>query len=599
MVKQASSGNSIRSLLCRCGAGALLCSAAVHSQLLWAADNHDYDDLALRLALAVSMGLLLAAVFQWFLYKIIQRRNAAPDSTVDQICLALWPGMLILFQGVHPALAWIGLALSLLLLTRLLLQRRLDLSWPKIFKKFALFMLLVFIGVVLAAVVGEIFLREAILLGPDFDFSPNGERTHKTIPLAGAAAGMRYHFWRTPHQPDAIRILLLGDSITYGAGIRDANMIYVNQLENILKDSGGKYELSVVSQCGREVDDHLRQLRRYGPDYKPDIIVYQWYCNDITIGKHGMPWPEKIWMEDMPGHEWLMEHSYLWYFLVKKFRSVGHRSFVDYLLNDYPPGSDNWTRFSLCFREFLGEATSLAKRVIVVMYPAMPYGGVSKQDYSLLPLENRVKHEVDSGFVEIPAKYLPRMVGAEIKDTGSATGVARFAAKGPQNRGFLLFGPYVPLSKGKFKVVFRLKTAGAAKDAVARIEVVADKGKAVLAARDLHGGDFKTANRYQEFELDFKTADDRYEDAEFRLLNYGNADIWVDNLRFYWPLESRVEFVDLIDDLQGLRTWVTPYDGHPSERAHGIVAKTLAKVITQKELPAPGATQHTKAAAVH
>lgn len=86
---------------------------------------------------------------------------------------------------------------------------------------------------------------------------------------------------------------------------------------------------------------------------------------------------------------------------------------------------------------------------------------------------------------------------------------------------WVIFGPYQPLARGKYCATFRLKVNNlAGDDALAEIDVAARHGKKRLALRGLTVKDFRQADDYQDFPLEFHLLQDENE-VEFRVSTSG------------------------------------------------------------------------------
>ncbi len=100
------------------------------------------------------------------------------------------------------------------------------------------------------------------------------------------------------------------------------------------------------------------------------------------------------------------------------------------------------------------------------------------------------------------------------------------AAEKPE---FMLFGNYIPLEAGKYKVTFTLKVDNNKLDErVATIDVVVDEARDQLACVALAGTNFISSNVYQDFDLIFNSSGQK--DFEFRVQHYGNCDLWADKV---------------------------------------------------------------------
>lgn len=92
------------------------------------------------------------------------------------------------------------------------------------------------------------------------------------------------------------RILALGDSFTFGMGIRHEN-IFTEQLENLLtkKDPDNKYEVVNMGAIGYTTDQQLLLLKEKGLALNPDAVIVNFFVgNDVT---------------EFRRHEWVLDND--------------------------------------------------------------------------------------------------------------------------------------------------------------------------------------------------------------------------------------------------------------------------------------------------
>lgn len=93
-----------------------------------------------------------------------------------------------------------------------------------------------------------------------------------------------------------------------------------------------------------------------------------------------------------------------------------------------------------------------------------------------------------------------------------------------------VFGPYIPLSPGKYQVTLTLKVEdNKTTQPVANLEVIADKAQRVFASRAISAADFKFPGRYQSFDLQFETTAGA-RDFEFRISYCGSLKLWAEKI---------------------------------------------------------------------
>ncbi|HEY3275239.1 MAG TPA: SGNH/GDSL hydrolase family protein [Syntrophorhabdaceae bacterium] len=94
------------------------------------------------------------------------------------------------------------------------------------------------------------------------------------------------HGWRDrdreyDNKNKAYRILVLGDSVTYGA-IVPAEKVYTRILEDELRQKGYNIEIINIAYGGWGTDQQLEALVNEGIKYKPNLIIVQFCTNDLT-----------------------------------------------------------------------------------------------------------------------------------------------------------------------------------------------------------------------------------------------------------------------------------------------------------------------------
>ncbi len=154
--------------------------------------------------------------------------------------------------------------------------------------------LLVSLG--MAALVGEVGLR-LLGFGPpaintEFDSKlgwtkrPNSTIERKTgeydVQIRTDAAGLRDDFQSTDVAPadGTHRVLCLGDSFVLGYTV-DRKDLFVDQLESVWRGEGRSVDVVNAGTQGYSTDQSLIWLTENGARFKPDLVLYVPYENDI------------------------------------------------------------------------------------------------------------------------------------------------------------------------------------------------------------------------------------------------------------------------------------------------------------------------------
>lgn len=175
-----------------------------------------------------------------------------------------------------------------------------------------------------------------------------------------------------PKGENVARVLIQGDSITWGQGVKDERALYPSLLRDRLRSINPAFEVAVLARPGREIDGHLEQLRKWGDEIDPDVIIYQWFVNDVEIDKGGRPPRDPIWQRvGFPG--FATNRSYLWFFLDYRLDTWLYRDTYDaYLHRAFGKGTPGWRAFAEQFHAWATEAKRLTPYVLVTLYPYLP-----------------------------------------------------------------------------------------------------------------------------------------------------------------------------------------------------------------------------------
>lgn len=122
--------------------------------------------------------------------------------------------------------------------------------------------------------------------------------------------------------------------------------------------------------------------------------------------------------------------------------------------------------------------------------------------------------------------------GTVVADPAALDGRALMGQFGVNQPGYW-YGPYttaLPLGQA-YRAYYRLKTDDVfTTDEVAMLDVVDNGGVNVLGLKRLRGADFRTANAYQEFYVDFNFEGPVTQGLEFRVAYRAKADLWLDRI---------------------------------------------------------------------
>lgn len=159
---------------------------------------------------------------------------------------------------------------------------------------------------------------------------PNGHAHFSGVPVVINRYGLRGDEIAIAKKPNTVRILVVGDSITFGYGI-PVESTYAKVLERLLNtEAAGKmqYEVLNAGTLGGSLTDYHHLLTQKAETLQPDIVLVGLNLNDIVV------YTEKGAVSDV-GAQWhsgrlawtkrlsrfLLQHSQLYVFCFGRFKS--------------------------------------------------------------------------------------------------------------------------------------------------------------------------------------------------------------------------------------------------------------------------------------
>jgi len=128
-------------------------------------------------------------------------------------------------------------------------------------------------------------------------------------------------FWdyNYEYNSDKKTILVIGDSFSFGHGLNNFKNTYAKQLEKLM--SNDNYRVINLSKCGWDMSNAYDILLKKGIKYKPQIVICQFYLNDIPANeyikklRYHSPFPKNI-------HNYLFNKSYFYNFIIFTYNYI-------------------------------------------------------------------------------------------------------------------------------------------------------------------------------------------------------------------------------------------------------------------------------------
>ena len=181
-----------------------------------------------------------------------------------------------------------------------------------------------------------------------------------------------------PKRADEKRVLVLGDSVAYGYNV-DFEVTFGEQVEAMLNHAGTPYHYRVLNGavCGYDTRQEADWLDTWGWQADPDLVVVAYCANDVSRQHPGSAAMLLHFynLQHRPVVEWLMEHSALYYYVVKHYHRMRERRIeaTPGAVEDFAV-SEQWQSTGMpMVREALADIAAGCRRrgvqVMVVVFP--------------------------------------------------------------------------------------------------------------------------------------------------------------------------------------------------------------------------------------
>jgi lysophospholipase L1-like esterase len=119
------------------------------------------------------------------------------------------------------------------------------------------------------------------------------------------------------------RVVVMGDSITYGQGVYPSTLRYTDILEQKMNTAfpGHEFEVINLGVCGNNLPEHIRMLPLV-KDLHPDFVLYQWFINDMEFNANIAEIMAPGLIGSRYWHEKLLNNSALYFLIQKGWRQI-------------------------------------------------------------------------------------------------------------------------------------------------------------------------------------------------------------------------------------------------------------------------------------
>ncbi|MEX2529294.1 MAG: GDSL-type esterase/lipase family protein [Gemmatimonadota bacterium] len=225
--------------------------------------------------------------------------------------------------------------------------------------------------------------------------------------------GLRSPYETLRKEEGVVRVVALGDSFTWGDKIEQADSTWTAQLESELarRRPGTPVEVVNLGQKGFTTVNEAEMLRRVGWQFDPDIVVVQFYLNDILPGGPNF---------ERGYSGWLFPRAWI---LPERYRS-GHagRSALIHLIESvltarrhgdraaqavawtevYQRRGPEWTALADALTEMGSAAAERGVPIVLLLFPDFIPGMGDSQDVPFAAIHEQVTRvAADAGFTTL------------------------------------------------------------------------------------------------------------------------------------------------------------------------------------------------------
>jgi hypothetical protein len=385
---------------------------------------------------------------------------------------------------------------------------------------------------------------------------------------------LRSRFETGPKSPGVPRVMVLGDSITWGYGVRNWEDTWPEQLARRFDQQGPPHQFAVLAYPSREIDAHLAQWMEWADRVQPDALVYQWYANDIEVIKHRPEAPEPSW-RSLAWHGPLRRRSYLYAILDDRLGQLVDTSgpeYLRYLIADFAPGTKEWAEFERVFHGLAARAAEVASTRILVLYPQVPFTG----SYPLEPVHQRMRDVASARAISIPPPAWFRQAGAVVARPDSRW---KSAIRVPVGAGALAVVTGAYYAKGTLDLSISFAAPSGAGGRLATVRLLEPDGPVAIASAALEATN-ASASGLQVGHVRLDIPGDVGRDLRIAI---GDTTRELEIASIDLPVAHDFEVVDLTAALNGFNAHVSAFDAHPNPRAQRVIADAVFDALTARE----------------
>jgi hypothetical protein len=224
---------------------------------------------------------------------------------------------------------------------------------------------------VFAGLIAETYLRFVSVETDAYGLTLTTQRWHKAYARRNSFY-CRDKEWSEEKPSGTYRIAFVGDSVTYGWGVKDENDRFTNIVQRRFDETRpGRVEVMNVAWFDWDTEDELGAVERIVPEYHIDEVVLCYFPNDID---KLLPTTDGGGVRSIPKPRWInLETSFLldWlYYRVYARRLPIVRDYCDRLWDGYTDPAI-WTKHRQTIAQLVDFCSGRGVRLCVVLVPIL------------------------------------------------------------------------------------------------------------------------------------------------------------------------------------------------------------------------------------
>jgi lysophospholipase L1-like esterase len=217
--------------------------------------------------------------------------------------------------------------------------------------------------------------RRELSISTEYPFCP--QLRQQPTRLLRCANGLIYdinnHGFRGPDvflekAPGTFRIIVLGDSVTFGEGVKWEDTYTYRLQDRLHKEVSPTIEVLNFGVSSWSTTDEIAYLEQQGQAFQPDVVLLAYFLNDANYAG-GLD----LWEEFRASYEAaVLRHSYLFSYVYARIgQQVYGRRYVEHTLQDALSHTAEWERSMHLLHKGSVIANRIGAQYGVIIFPFM------------------------------------------------------------------------------------------------------------------------------------------------------------------------------------------------------------------------------------